>query len=200
MLTYVSPYVRGRLRLTLLYSSHFAVFELVSFCMAFISQVQIKCFYGVMAAVTNKRQKTPNFKDNKVEKKSKAYNKMLFSPPRSGSCVSHHFRGVERTDVAMLEIPLFTSMLAEPLLQFPSSPSGFIWKHFVLAAACRLYKGHPTMHTSVRTLCVISLFCTLICGLWLSSCTTSEGNLTVKVTYSLVLGITVSFLQCVTAN
>lgn len=28
-----------------------------------------------MAAVTNKHQKTPNFKDNKVEKKSKAYNK-----------------------------------------------------------------------------------------------------------------------------
>lgn len=38
--------------------------------MVFISQVQITCFYSVMAAVTKKSQQTLNFKDNKVEKNS----------------------------------------------------------------------------------------------------------------------------------
>lgn len=38
--------------------------------MVFISQVQITCFYSVMAAVTKKELQTLNFKDTKVEKKS----------------------------------------------------------------------------------------------------------------------------------
>lgn len=49
---------------------HFSLFQLLSFYMVFISQVQITCFYSVMAAVTKKSQQTLNFKDNKVEKNS----------------------------------------------------------------------------------------------------------------------------------
>lgn len=48
----------------------FFLFKFFSFDMVFISQVQITCFYSVMVAVTTKAQRTLNFKDNKVERKS----------------------------------------------------------------------------------------------------------------------------------
>lgn len=61
--------------------------------LSFIALVQITCLCGVKAAVTRQALQTPNFKDNKVEKGSKAYRKqMYFSLLRSGSCVSDLFR------------------------------------------------------------------------------------------------------------
>lgn len=47
----------------------YSVFKPLSFHIVFISQVQITCFYSVMAALTKEARQTLNFKDNKVEKK-----------------------------------------------------------------------------------------------------------------------------------
>lgn len=56
--------------LFLLYFSSLFFISAPFIYMVFISQVQITCFYSVMAAVTKKSQQTLNFKDNKVEKNS----------------------------------------------------------------------------------------------------------------------------------
>lgn len=51
--------------LTLSYFSQFSLFKRLSFCMLFISQVHITCFYSVMAAVTKKHYKHSTSKTTK---------------------------------------------------------------------------------------------------------------------------------------
>lgn len=131
--------------LTLLYFSHFSLFKLLSFYMVFISQVQITCFHSVMAAITKKHYKHSTSNTTKLKRRAKPiknlweYKCCLALPEvalvyhttsESWACRRTHGRS-----------PTPHSMLAEPLLQFPSFPSGFVWKYFVLSAAYRLYKG-----------------------------------------------------------